>query len=112
MLGVIDAIKRLHARTSTACPGQVEVIFMTTMPHPWCKHRDAHCIRLMNYWRNNGAIRAGNQYLEARLRELQYDEVKVLDTLQVLMPRFYQEEYVCVDHFMCNDNPRGLGKCV
>lgn len=104
---VLRALKDLLLRTK-ACPNSVQIIYMSTMPHPWCVSGDAHCIRLMNYWRNNGAIRAVNQYIERQLVALGSSSIRVLDTHGILMPRFGFKEFVCVDHFMCNDPPRGL----
>lgn len=84
---VIGSLRRLIQRV-TLCPGQVKVLWMSTMPHPWCKSGDAHCIRLMNYWRNNGAIRAINQFMAAEIARLGSREIKVLDSHGVIVPRF------------------------
>jgi hypothetical protein len=62
----------------------------------------------MNYWRNNGAIRAANQYMEQEIVRLGSNNIRILDTHGIIQPRFIFEEFVCVDHFMCNDPPRGL----
>lgn len=105
---VLRALKDLLARTTKSCPNSIQIIYISTMPHPWCVSGDAHCIRLMNYWRNNGAIRAVNQYMERQLVALGSNNIRVLDSHGVLHPRFSYKEFVCVDHFMCNDPPRGL----
>jgi hypothetical protein len=81
---------------------------MSTMPHPYCVASNEHCLRLMNYWRNNGAIRAVNQLMEQALRKIDYPGLVVLDTPSIALPRFPQDDIVCVDHFLCNDQPRGF----
>ena len=78
------------------------------MPHPWCQPHDDHCHRLMNYWRNNGAINAINAFMTEEIKALETDMIKVLDVGKILLPRFQMEEFTCVDHFMCNDPPRGF----
>lgn len=106
---VVAALRRLWERTKR-CEAQVHVIYMTTMPHPWCKPAEDHCQRLMNYWRNNGAIHASNAHMKKSLQALALDfkNLVVLDASAILLPRFPFEEFVCVDHFMCNNPPRGL----
>jgi hypothetical protein len=60
---VIQAISGLLARASAHCPGSIRVIYMTTMPHPWCPPKDEHCIRLANYWRNNPNVKGKIAYM-------------------------------------------------
>ena len=104
---VVDAIDRLLRRTQ-ACAHKIEVIYMSTMPHPWCKGNQKHCLRLMNYYRNNGAIRAANQFMETSLRALNHSNLRIFDTSAIIMPRFPLSEYTCVDHFLCNEPPKGM----
>ena len=78
------------------------------MPHPYCIAANEHCIRLMNYWRNNAAIRAVNQFMEKQLQNLNYPGLVLLDTPSIALPRFPFNDIVCVDHFLCNDEPRGF----
>lgn len=103
-LGVINALNRLKIR----CSSLYKVIWMSTMPHPYCIAANEHCIRLMNYWRNNAAIRAVNQFMEKQLQNLNYPGLVLLDTLPIALPRFPFNDIVCVDHFLCNDEPRGF----
>ena len=78
------------------------------MPHPWCLPHDEHCHRLMNYWRNNGAINAANAFMTKEIKALETNMIRVIDVGTILLPRFPFDEFVCVDHFMCNDPPRGF----
>lgn len=104
--GLIHALNRLILR---GCDQLVHIVFMTAMPHPYCHPGDALCIRLMNYWRNNGAIRAINRYLIENLLSLNYSELSIIDTFPILLPRLiWMNEAVCVDHFLCNDDREGL----
>jgi len=107
---LLRALSRLAERASKCRdPDEIRVLWMSTMPHPWCKPQEDHCQRLMNYWRNNGAIRAANQYMENELSKLHFKNLVLLDAPNILLPRFpFAEEFVCVDHFMCNNPPRGL----
>lgn len=105
---VIAALKNLRNRMLKCEKQNVRIIFMTTMPHPWCLPHDDHCHRLMNYWRNNGAINAANEFMIKEIETLQTDMIRVIDVGNILLPRFQLDEFICVDHFMCNDPPRGL----
>lgn len=78
------------------------------MPHPYCVASNEHCIRLMNYWRNNAAIRAVNAMMEQALQKINYPNLVVIDTPSIALPRFPLDDIVCVDHFLCNDEPRGF----
>ena len=104
--GVAQAIKRLKERPF--CSKVYNIVWMSTMPHPYCVSSNEHCLRLMNYWRNNGAIRAVNAYMERALAEVNYPGLVVLDTPSIALPRFPLNDIVCVDHFLCNDQPRGF----
>jgi len=104
--GVVKAIARLKVRPH--CAANYHIVWLSTMPHPYCLGSHEHCLRLMNYWRNNGAIRAANQYIEAALSEVQYPGLVLLDTPSLALPRFPLNDIVCVDHFLCNDQPRGF----
>ncbi len=104
--GVAKAIERLKNRPF--CAEVYKFVWMSTMPHPYCVSNNEHCLRLMNYWRNNGAIRAVNQYMERALAEIDYPGLVVLDTPSIALPRFPLNDIVCVDHFLCNDQPRGF----
>lgn len=105
-MGVVKALERLKKRPF--CAAAYHVIWMGTMPHPYCTASHEHCIRLMNYWRNNGAIRAVNAMMEQALLKLDYPGLVVLDTPSIALPRFPFDDIVCVDHFLCNDQPRGF----
>eukprot|EP01032_Pedospumella_encystans_P020544 gene20544-23335_t len=104
--GVAKAIERLKLRPH--CSHAYHIVWMSTMPHPYCVGSNEHCLRLMNYWRNNGAIRAVNRYMEQALAEVNYPGLVVLDTPSIALPRFPLNDIVCVDHFLCNDQPRGF----
>lgn len=105
-LGVAEAIERLKSRPF--CADVYKIVWMSTMPHPYCVAANEHCIRLMNYWRNNGAIRAVNSMMEEALARVNYPGLVVLDTPSIALPRFPLNDIVCVDHFLCNDQPRGF----
>ena len=104
--GVMEAIRRLRDRPH--CSKVYRIIWMSIMPHPYCIATNEHCIRLMNYWRNNAAIRAANQFIEQQLDSINYPGLLVLDAPSLALPRFPLHEIVCVDHFLCNDQPRGF----
>jgi hypothetical protein len=105
-MGVVNALERLMNRPF--CASAYHVVWMSTMPHPYCVATNEHCLRLMNYWRNNGAIRAVNAMMEQALQKLNYPGLVVLDTPSIALPRFPLDDIVCVDHFLCNDQPRGF----
>ena len=105
--GVVQAINRLKHRPY--CANVYHIVYMSTMPHPYCIANNEHCIRLMNYWRNNGGIRAINAYMEQELLKINYPNLVILDTPSIALPRFpVADDIVCVDHFLCNDQPRGF----
>ena len=58
------------------------------MPHPYCTATHEHCLRLMNYWRNNAAIRAANRFIEQQLVDLNYPDLVLIDTPSIALPRF------------------------
>lgn len=62
----------------------------------------------MNYWRNNAAICAANQFIERQLDSINYPGLVVLDAPSLTLPRMPLHEIVCVDNFLCNDQPRGF----
>lgn len=103
---MVKALERLKSRPH--CARSYHVVWMSTMPHPYCTAANEHCIRLMNYWRNNAAIRAVNAMMEQALRTVDYPGLVVLDTPSIALPRFPFDDIVCVDHFLCNDQPRGF----
>jgi hypothetical protein len=108
---VISSLKRLLERiTNGNCKSRVRIIWISTMPHPYCKSNEDHCARLMNYWRNNGAVRACNQFMEKEINQIGFDRnnLIIIDAPSIILPRFQSQEFVCTDHFMCNDPPRGL----
>lgn len=104
--GVVAALDRLKQRPH--CAEAYHVVWMSTMPHPYCSSNNEHCLRLMNYWRNNGGIRAANEFMERALAKLNYPNLVVIDTPSIALPRFPANDIVCVDHFLCNDAPRGF----
>jgi hypothetical protein len=46
--------------------------------------------------------------MEKQLQILNYPGLILLDTLSIALPRFPFNDIVCVDHFLCNDEPRGF----
>ena len=106
---VLNAIEELRNRLKEGdCEGNVRIVWMSTMPHPWCAPHDLHCLRLANYYRNNGAINAINQYMEEKLLLINMKHLLYVDTGAILLPRFHLKEFLCVDHFICNSPPAGL----
>ena len=106
---VLDAIENLWDRLKKGnCEDKVRIVWMSIMPHPWCQANDAHCLRLANYYRNNAAINAGNEYIEKRILSINVKNLIYVDTGALLLPRFHLREFLCVDHFICNTPPSGL----
>ena len=109
MNAVLDTIEKMWERLKKGkCEDKIRIVWMSIMPHPWCQGNDAHCLRLANYYRNNGAINAANEYIEKKILSINMKHLIYVDTGAILLPRFHLREFLCVDHFICNVPPSGL----
>ena len=79
--GVVDAVTRMWERVRGVCEDRVRIVWVSTMLHPWCAETDRHCLKLANYWRNNGAVNAGNQFMEEALKQVWLASLVLLATV-------------------------------
>ena len=100
----------LQALVNGSLPCDIDhIVWLTTVPYPYCFHEDdAQCWWLRSA-HNNAAIAAINQALFAALpgivgNNASYVSMSIVDAHAILLPRLAlndQVEVVCSNHFLC-----------
>jgi len=91
---LLDAIRALSNRT---CSQNIHLVFVQTMPYPSCNKHDM-CINSIGY-RTNYAIAALSQYFENELLKMNWNNIHIIDSINIIRPN--KEKLECVNHFLC-----------
>lgn len=91
---------------SHQCIGVNHIIWITSMPYPYCIEDGSACFFWQNF-KNNAAISASNQFFTEKIKNLPpspHIRISIVDAYSIIKPRLifrYENEVVCANHFLC-----------